>query len=119
MPNNKVMRGYAELVPNDFMREQFERSVERAGRIGLHLVHIFYRDTISGEMDCRKAYFDGYADAEAYSYEYDNTHKGNKQSYLIFINCNLYVGRFGGEDAAVFMGNIPQEKLEKFFSEKI
>ena len=110
MPNNKVMRGHAELVPNDFMREQFERSVERAGRIGLHLVHIFYRDAISGEIDCRKAYFDTYADAELYAFEYDKAHEVKRQTYLIYINCELYRGRFNKEDAKEFMG-IAQDKI--------
>ena len=108
--DNSIQTGSCDIKPNAYMQEQFKKSVDKAGAIGLHLVHIFYKDAISGELDCRKAYFDTYADAVLYAFEYDKAHEGKKQTYLIYINCELYRGRFNKEDAKEFMG-IAQDKI--------
>lgn len=112
MPNNQIMRGLADITPNEFMKEQFEKSIEKAGRIGLHLVHIFYPDTISKEPCCQKAYFETYADAESYAYQYevDHEHVDNPElgTYLIYINCEFFGSRLKGNYAKGFMGVVPE-----------
>ena len=101
-----TIKGYCDIHPNEYMKDEFQKSIDKAGAIGLHLVHIFtYVEGLSDKLDCRKAYFDSYAEAEVYVYEYNKSHQ-NRQglSYLIYINCELYEGRLIGEKAKEFMG---------------
>ena len=110
-----VERGICDITPNEYMKNEFEKSIEKAGSVGLHLVHIFHIEPISKALECRKAYFDGYADAELYAYQYDMDHKDNENpelgTYLIYINCELYKAHFKGRYADDFMGL--QKKIEK------
>ena len=106
-------KGYGQMFLSEYMKEEIKRSVEKISETGLHMVHIFYKDVISGTMECRKGYFEGYADAELFAYEYDEKHKDRHETYLVLVDGELYIGRFDGEDAESFRNEKKQISAKK------
>ena len=97
--------GKCEFKPTKAMEAEFDKGIEKINSsYGFHMVHIFSKDVICGEMDVRKAYFEGFGDAECYAYEYDEAHKDNKRSYVICIDKEVYRARLFGDDTDIFKG---------------
>ena len=98
-----IKKGKCAFEPTKFMQEEFAKSIKKISEgYGFHMTHIFHRDVYSGEMCARKAYFEGYGDAELFAYEYDQKNYGNKKSYAIYIDKELYVTRLFGNDTDIF-----------------
>ena len=55
------------LLLNKEIRDIMQKANERAGRLGLHIVHQFHKDAISGEFSHRSGYFEDYSEAEFFA----------------------------------------------------
>lgn len=47
--------------------ETIEKATERAGKLGLHTVHYFYKDIIDGNLCHRSGYFEEGVEAELFA----------------------------------------------------
>ncbi len=106
--DSNTVDGVCNIEPNNFMKIEFKKSIDKAGSVGLHLVHIFHIEPISNELEVKKAYFDTLGDAECYAWEYERDHKDNDNaelaSYIIYINCKFKTAHFKDKYANDFMG---------------
>ncbi|ADL36032.1 hypothetical protein bpr_II093 (plasmid) [Butyrivibrio proteoclasticus B316] len=123
--NNKtgdpnIITGTFDIEPNDFMKKEFQKSIDKAGNVGLHLVHIFFIGPITEVLEVRKAYFDTFGEADSYAWYYDKEHKDKNNdelaTYLIYINCELRYAHFKGKYVGDFMG-LQKKRLEEHKSE--
>lgn len=111
--------GKCEFKPTSAMEDEFVKSIEKiSSGYGFHMVHIFYRDVVSGEMVTWKAYFEGFGDAECYAYGYDESHKDKKRSYVICIDKEVYRARLFGDDTDIFKGMAGERKTHEALCER-
>lgn len=94
------------LYLNSEIRKKIEWANDRAGRLGLHIVHIFGKDIISGEPVHRSGYFEEYAEAELFAMNNLETlssiHNVNN-TFIILLDNKIYGGKYSGDDAKAFM----------------
>ena len=86
--DSNIITGTFDIQPNDFMNKEFQKSIEKAGSVGLHLVHIFYIGPISKELEVKKAYFDTFGEADQYAWQYDRDHKDKDNDEQATVNVN-------------------------------
>ena len=97
--------GVGALYLNSDVRKEIERANDRAGRLGLHIVHIFYKDAINGEPGHRSGYFESFAEAELFAKDNLDKLLEIKHTFIVLLDNELIGGKFVGEDAQCFMAS--------------
>ncbi len=102
-------QNYGTLELNEEMTAVIERATERAGRLGLHTVHIFNKDVIDGSLCHRSGYFEEKVEAEIFAKSHLDRISGQKVTAIILLDNALYGGKFVENDARDFMaaGKVP------------
>ena len=97
--------GIGTIKLNKQIREEMQRANDRAGRLGLHIVHFFFRDVINGELCHRSGYFEAYSEAEYYAIHLRDNLNEHPTTALILLDNDIFYGKFLGDDAKVFMAD--------------
>lgn len=95
--------GKGVLHLNKEIKEIIEKADARAGRLGLHIVHMFFKDIISGEFSHRSGYFESYAEAELFAKNLIDGLDVAPTTAIILLDGSVVGGKFTGQDAKDFM----------------
>lgn len=106
----KLKANYYALELGEELMAIIEKATERAGRLGLHTVHYFYKDVIDGNLEHRSGYFEEGAEAELFAKSLYDHIISTKVTALILLDNALYVEKLIGDDAKIFMskGQMPK-----------
>lgn len=100
-----MRKGVGAIKLNKQIREEMQRANDRAGRLGLHIVHFFFKDVIDGTLCHRSGYFEAYSEAEYYAIRLRDSLDAHPTTAIILLDNEIFYGKFRGEDAKAFMAD--------------
>lgn len=101
-----MIKGVAQLHLSEEIMGIISNANERAGRLGLHIVHIFNKDVICGALDHRSGYFEQRVEAEIFAQEHFDRLRKTKATGFVLLDNELFGGSFVGDDTKEFMNGI-------------
>ena len=100
----KLKANYYALELGEELMETIDKATDRAGRLGLHTVHYFYKDVIDGNLCHRSGYFEEGAEAELFAKSLYDHIISTKVTALILLDNALYAEKLVGDDAKFYFG---------------
>ncbi len=104
------------LKLNEKIKDIMQRADDRAGGLGLHIVHAFFYSGIGDELGHKSGYFEESLEAQGFAaYMYEAVHETDI-SFIIFCDGKIYKKRLQDKDLHLFMASEDDLRYRTYYT---